>query len=198
MLVGRDWEKNLKVCSRCSYHFKLSAFERIELLVDADSYLLELVRYIHLNPVRAGLVRDAINYPHSSHAGYLGKRHFEFLTLDWVLAHFSDRADLARKRYGRFVAEGSGEGHRDEFHQGLSEARVIGADSFKEQALRAAGETSRSAPTLDQVVDWVCESAGVDAGDLATPSRRRAPRAATRSRPSGPASRSVSIRAISS
>jgi acetyl-CoA carboxylase carboxyl transferase subunit beta len=39
MLVGRDWEKNLKVCSRCSYHFKLTAYERIELLADADSFV---------------------------------------------------------------------------------------------------------------------------------------------------------------
>ncbi|MDQ6659685.1 MAG: acetyl-CoA carboxylase, carboxyltransferase subunit beta [Chloroflexota bacterium] len=38
MLVGRDWKKNLKVCSRCGYHFKLSAYERIELLVDPDSF----------------------------------------------------------------------------------------------------------------------------------------------------------------
>jgi len=39
MLVGRDWEKNLKVCSRCNYHFKLDAYERIELLVDPDSFV---------------------------------------------------------------------------------------------------------------------------------------------------------------
>lgn len=39
MLVGRDWEKNLKVCSRCGYHFKLSAYERIDLLVDPDSFI---------------------------------------------------------------------------------------------------------------------------------------------------------------
>jgi acetyl-CoA carboxylase carboxyl transferase subunit beta len=39
MLVGRDWEKNLKVCSRCGYHFKLSAYERIDLLVDPDSFV---------------------------------------------------------------------------------------------------------------------------------------------------------------
>lgn len=39
MLVGRDWEKNLKVCSRCGYHFRLSAYERIELLVDSDSFV---------------------------------------------------------------------------------------------------------------------------------------------------------------
>src|SRR2546425_8856994 len=39
MLVGRDWEKNLKVCSRCSYPFKLTAYERIELLTDTDSFV---------------------------------------------------------------------------------------------------------------------------------------------------------------
>ena len=39
MLVGRDWEKNLKVCSRCSYHFKLTAYERVELLTDVDSFV---------------------------------------------------------------------------------------------------------------------------------------------------------------
>ena len=39
LLVGRDWEKNLRVCSRCNYHFKLSAYERIELLTDPDSFV---------------------------------------------------------------------------------------------------------------------------------------------------------------
>jgi acetyl-CoA carboxylase carboxyl transferase subunit beta len=38
MLLGRDWEKNLKVCPRCSYHFKLDAYERIELITDPDSF----------------------------------------------------------------------------------------------------------------------------------------------------------------
>jgi acetyl-CoA carboxylase carboxyl transferase subunit beta len=38
VLVGRDWEKNLKVCTRCNYHFKLDAYERIELLTDPDSF----------------------------------------------------------------------------------------------------------------------------------------------------------------
>lgn len=39
ILYGRDWEKNLKVCTRCSYHFKLTAHERIELLVDEGSFV---------------------------------------------------------------------------------------------------------------------------------------------------------------
>jgi len=39
ILYGRDWEKNLKICSRCSYHFKLTAYERITLLTDPDSFV---------------------------------------------------------------------------------------------------------------------------------------------------------------
>jgi REP-associated tyrosine transposase len=144
------------------------------LLVDADSYLLELVRYIHLNPVRARIVRDALKYPHSGHGGYLGKRHFDFLTTDWVLSQFSDRAGVARERYARFVAEGVSEGRREEFHRGMSEAGVIGADRFAEQALKAAGERKFRAPSLDQLVSSVCESAGVNPQELAKPSRKRA------------------------
>lgn len=39
ILYGRDWKKNLKVCSRCGYHFKLTAQERIELLTDPESFV---------------------------------------------------------------------------------------------------------------------------------------------------------------
>src|SRR5437667_9603105 len=39
ILIVREWEKNLKVCTRCNYHFKLTAYERIELLVDPDSFV---------------------------------------------------------------------------------------------------------------------------------------------------------------
>jgi acetyl-CoA carboxylase carboxyl transferase subunit beta len=51
MLVTRDWEKNLKVCPRCSYHFKLTAQERIELLVDADSFVEMDADIIPIDPL---------------------------------------------------------------------------------------------------------------------------------------------------
>nr|HET6904466.1 acetyl-CoA carboxylase, carboxyltransferase subunit beta [Ktedonobacteraceae bacterium] len=51
MLVGRDWEKNLKVCSRCGFHFKLSAYERIELLVDAESFVEVDADIISVDPL---------------------------------------------------------------------------------------------------------------------------------------------------
>ena len=51
MLVGRDWEKNLKVCSRCGFHFKLSAYERIELLTDAESFVEVDADIISVDPL---------------------------------------------------------------------------------------------------------------------------------------------------
>lgn len=50
-------------------------------LVDADSHGLELVRYIHLNPVRARLVSDPAHYPYSGHLGYLANAHMAFWPL---------------------------------------------------------------------------------------------------------------------
>ena len=58
------------------------------LLVDADSYLLDLVRYIHLNPVRAGLVKGPERYPWSGHRAYLGKVRLDWLETRWVLSQF--------------------------------------------------------------------------------------------------------------
>jgi putative transposase len=55
------------------------------LLVDANSYLLELVRYIHLNPVRAGLVDEPSAYPWSGQRAYLGEEVLPWLTTEWVL-----------------------------------------------------------------------------------------------------------------
>ncbi len=52
ILYGRDWEKNLKVCTRCGYHFKLTAHERIELLVDADSFVETDADIISADPLR--------------------------------------------------------------------------------------------------------------------------------------------------
>jgi REP element-mobilizing transposase RayT len=53
-------------------------------LVEADTYLLELTRYIHLNPVRSGIVRIPEDYPWSGHRTYLGLETIPWLTTEWV------------------------------------------------------------------------------------------------------------------
>ena len=52
ILIAREWEKNLKVCTRCNYHFKLSAYERIELLVDPDSFVETDADIISTDPLK--------------------------------------------------------------------------------------------------------------------------------------------------
>jgi REP element-mobilizing transposase RayT len=75
-------------------------------LVQRDAYLLELSRYIHLNPVRAGMVARADEYRWSSARAYLGRCPTPgFLTVAEVLGHFGGRVHGARRRYEAYLDE---------------------------------------------------------------------------------------------
>jgi hypothetical protein len=77
------------------------------MLVEKDNYLLEVARYIVLNPVRAKMVRSAIHYRWSSYratAGFADPA--SFLTTAWILAQFSARKEQAYRLYRQFVKEG--------------------------------------------------------------------------------------------
>ena len=77
------------------------------ILVDSDAYLLELTRYVVLNPVRAGRVTHPGEWPWSSYRASVGLEAAPFwFPVDGLLAQFSDRRSLARERYAQFVAEG--------------------------------------------------------------------------------------------
>jgi putative transposase len=84
------------------------------IVIDAETYLLELIRYIHLNPVRAGIVADPADYRWSSHRAYLGKEVLPWLSTDWILSRYSPRKQSARRQYRNFIAEGIGGGYRKE------------------------------------------------------------------------------------
>ena len=74
------------------------------LLVDSDAYLLELLRYIHRNPMEAGMVDRLESYEWSSHKGYLSRaKKWNWLHKDYVLKMFSNEANEALKRYRAFV-----------------------------------------------------------------------------------------------
>ena len=74
------------------------------ILVDKDSYAKELSRYIHLNPVRAGMVKTPGAYPWSSYNAYIGKSvTHEWLQRNFILAYFGKKAATAQKRYRQFV-----------------------------------------------------------------------------------------------
>jgi len=75
------------------------------ILVDENEYLLGLVRYIHHNPLKAGMVETLDDYEWTSHHGYLSDSEtWEWLYREPVLKEFSHRLDTARKDYRRFMA----------------------------------------------------------------------------------------------
>jgi len=77
------------------------------ILVDSDAYLLELTRYVVLNPVRAGIVKNPADWPWSSYRASVGLEHAApWLSVDGLLAQFAKRRSLAQQRYAQFVAEG--------------------------------------------------------------------------------------------
>jgi REP element-mobilizing transposase RayT len=75
------------------------------ILIDADSYLLEIVRYIHRNPLRAGIVDKLKDYPWSSHRDYISKsKKGEWLHRDYILDMFSKVKSLQIRAYKEFIS----------------------------------------------------------------------------------------------
>jgi REP element-mobilizing transposase RayT len=80
------------------------------ILIQKDSYLLELARYIALNPVRARMVRSAKDWPWSSYRATAGlTESAACLTTDWVLGGFAETKKVAQQRYRDFVRHGKGQ-----------------------------------------------------------------------------------------
>jgi putative transposase len=140
-------------------------------LVEEDSYLLELVRYLHLNPLRAGVVRDIAalqRYPWSGHSAILGRIDRPWQASTEVLAQFGTGQPAARRRYRDFVAAGEARGRRAEFQGGglrrsaggwrevaalrrgrehwAADERILGSGAFVEAILREAEPPNASWP----------------------------------------------------
>ena len=77
------------------------------ILVEKDAYCQELSRYIHLNPLRAGMVKDLREYPWSSYSYYIGlKKKPSWLETDDILGYLGQRESQAQQRYREYVEEG--------------------------------------------------------------------------------------------
>jgi len=142
------------------------------ILVDADSYLLALVRYIHLNPVVAGIVAEPMAYRWSSHRDYLGHRTVAWLDTDFVLNMFGPTVGAARARYARFMRSCADE---DLALFDRHESRDTRA--LEPELPRLAPVQPVPAPgdrvTLDQIAARHCARAGISLAELTSASRER-------------------------
>ncbi len=164
------------------------------IVVEAEPYLLELVRYLHLNPLRAQVVPDLRKldrYPWTGHSALLGTVARPWQATQEVLARFSPRVRRARTAYRAFVAVGIPQGRRPELQGGglirslggwhavqalrrgraayLGDERVLGSIEFVEHFRREAEAHSQALVhrvALGGLVARVCRHVGVEPAAL--------------------------------
>ena len=100
------------------------------ILCQKDEYLLQLIRYIHLNPLRAGMVRTPERYRYSGDHAYLQGKATETIDPAAVLSMLG-----GKQAYRRFVQDGLSEGHKEEYYA-VADQRFLGAEGFGERLLK--------------------------------------------------------------
>ncbi len=135
-------------------------------MVAADAYLLAVLRYVHLNPVQAGLVSCADHYPWSSHLAYNGGRAEPWLTTDFALSMFSTSLTAARAGYRRFMADGD----PDWSPQADGPAAVPPPPITRGNVWH---QPTQAAQSVEQLLAEACARFGIHAADLRSASRDR-------------------------
>ena len=117
------------------------------IIVQKETYLLELARYIVLNPVRARMVRSAKDWPWSSYRASAGLADRpSWLTTDWILSAFSDKRAEAIEHYRAFVADGK---NQPALWDKLKNQIYLGTDAFVQKMLdkKPTGEDLSEIPS---------------------------------------------------
>ncbi len=140
------------------------------ILVEGDSYLLELVRYVHRNPFAAGLVKVIDKYPWSSHQGYLSDaKKWNWLYKDFILSLFSNEKAVSRKIYKDFVSKEIPEEinrifGRKNLPSALGSKNFLNwvKDSFfLRKRHKEVPESKSLSPDAERIKEEVCRSYGV-------------------------------------
>ncbi len=145
------------------------------ILVDADSYLLELLRYIHRNPLEAGLVKELNKYAWSSHKGYLSNaKRWNWLHKSFILSLFGRERREGLNTYKKFVLMETPE----EINRIFSKSKfpsMLGSESFinkvKEEFFHAKRhdeipQSRRLAPDAEKIRKAICKAYGIEESSL--------------------------------
>jgi len=157
----------------CDGHLFRGRFKSI--LVDKDAYLLQLVRYIHRNPLEAGIVDKLDSYEWSSHKGYISRaKKWDWLSKDYVLCMLTKEKRQQGRAYKQFVAKGNTEEIVHVF-EGKRVPWLLGSDRFidwvkdrffKEKHHEEVPDSRRLAPEREKIDEEVCRFYQVKRHDL--------------------------------
>ncbi len=145
------------------------------IVVESDSYALELVRYIHRNPLEAGLVDNLQKYQWSTHKTYLSdSKKWKWLYKDYILKLFSKSKPESIRLYKRFVLKKTSE-EINQIFGGRNLPAVLGSKSFIDRIkdnffnlkhFEEIPETKRLAPGIDKIKHAVCMAYNIKETEL--------------------------------
>jgi len=166
-------------------------------VVEEDVYFLELIRYIHLNPVRASIIPDIAKlsfYPYTGHAALMGKVKYPFYEAEQVLLHFGRRVGKAQESLVDFMQEGISKGRQDNLvggglrrslakldpaerrHRQAYDERILGSGNFVETVLtqleEGGGKTSDL--SIEVLLEDVASYFDITVAELCSGSKRAA------------------------
>ncbi|MDI6716234.1 MAG: hypothetical protein QME63_04760 [Actinomycetota bacterium] len=110
------------------------------IIVDEDAYLLELIRYIHLNSLRSGIVTDLTtlsSWPFSGYSALAGNAKQSWLETEATLSYFSTDPSVARRKLAEFMHDGIFRGKRPEFTGGGLKRSMLAASNQARQERKA-------------------------------------------------------------
>jgi len=137
------------------------------ILVESDIYAKELIRYIHLNPVRAMMVQKPEDYYWSSHRGYLGYEKASWLTTDWILSYFANDKKAAVRLYRKYMMEDVETTTIPMFCAGNQK----GYDILSEKDFLSTAPLTKMLPrkhsfTLEDLIKFVCDNYSINSSSL--------------------------------
>ena len=112
------------------------------ILCQSDPYLAKLVRYIHLNPVRANMVPTPDEYEFSSHRAYLGTEPYGVIDVDPVLRRFGPHKRKAHERYAAFMAAAMNQPD-DDIETFYADVKIVGSKEFVDETIHRMGEADK-------------------------------------------------------
>ena len=147
------------------------------IIVDGDSYLLQLVRYIHRNPLRAGLVERLEDYPLSSHKGYLSSsQNWHWIYKDFILGILSNKGRSSQLRaYKKFMEGEDRQEITQAFEEGGKWPVFLGDEDFWKWLRERFYKTKRNpevpgslslAPKMEEIRKVVCSYFGIEEAEL--------------------------------
>jgi putative transposase len=142
------------------------------IIVDGNQYLKELIRYIHLNPVRAGLVDQPEKYVWSSHRAYLMLDEYTWITCDKVLKNFGSNLKEVINNYESFILKGIGIETELDFKSGYFDG-ILGDKEFVDEFLNNVEIVKKREINLLELVSKLSKRFNLCETALSSPGKNR-------------------------